>query len=118
MDKKTRKANKVIEESKNFLKSREVKRKKESQPLIPPPPSPKTMNYWICEGEFIKSMAGIIEHHLDCKTIQGKRSILLKGQCTLIHKVVTPTSCYYVITASDGRQGVSYINPTNTYGSI
>ena len=78
MDKKTRKANKVIEESKNFLKSREVKRKKESQPLIPPPPSPKTMNYWICEGESIKSMAGIIEHHLDCKTIQGKRSILLK----------------------------------------
>lgn len=38
MDKKTRKANKVIEESKNFLKSREVKRKKESQPLIPPLP--------------------------------------------------------------------------------
>lgn len=117
MDKKTRKANKAIEESKNFLKSREVKRKKVSQPLIPPP-SPKTMNYWTCGGESVKLMTGILEHHLDCKTIQGKRSILLKGQCVLIHKVVTPTSCYYVITASDGRQGISYINPTNTYGNI
>lgn len=31
---------------------------------------------------------------------------------------IPPTSCYYVITASDGRQGISYINPTNTYGNI
>lgn len=114
MDKKTRKANKAIEDSKNFLKNLESKRKKVSQPLIPPPPSPKTMNYWICEGESVKLMTGILKHHLDCKTIQGKRSILLKGQCVLIHKVSIPTSCYYVIIASDGRQGISYINPTNT----
>lgn len=118
MDKKTRKANKALEESKNFLKSREVKRKKVSQPLIPSPSSPKIMNYRICEGESVKLMTGILEHNLDCKTIQGKKSILIKGQCVLIHKVVIPTSCYYVITSSDGRQGISYINPTNTYGSI
>lgn len=119
MDKKTRKANKAIEDSKNFLKSKESKRKKVTLPLIPPPPSPKTMNYWTCGGgESVKLMTGILEHHLDCKTIQGKRSILLKGQCVLIHKVVIPTSCYYVITASDGRQGISYINPTDTYGNI
>lgn len=49
MDKKTRKANKAIEDSKNFLKSKESKRKKVTLPLIPPPPSPKTMNYWTCE---------------------------------------------------------------------
>lgn len=48
-------------------------------------------------------------------SIQGKKSMLLKGQCVINRILQTETGVLlYAVFAADGRYAVSFYNPTNS----
>lgn len=130
MDKKQRKANEALKKSQDYLKMKsKQKAKVEFAERIYSESAPKkTFDSWrkkqevkvndssvSLSGKEISSSVAMMNINLQATSIQGKKSMLLKGQCVIKKIIQTDTGIkVYAVFAADGRYAVSFYNPTKS----
>lgn len=128
MDKKQRKANEALKKSQDYLKMKsKQKTKVEFAEHIYSESAPKkAFDSWrkkqevkvndssvSLSGKEISSSVAMMNINLQATSIQGKKSMLLKGQCVVKKIIQTDTGIkVYAVFAADGRYAVSFYNPT------
>lgn len=130
MDKKQRKANEALKKSRDYLKAKEEQKIKVqfTERYIPKSSVKKSYDSWVkkhnesvCDvpvnisGKEKSFSVAIMNMNLAAISIQGKKSMLLKGQCVINRILQTETGVLlYAVFAADGRYAVSFYNPTNS----
>lgn len=127
MDKKQRKANEALKKSQDYLK---MKSKQQVKQLVKEEPidrrhvlirHKKQTNSGTSifdrpslEGEVISTKVALLNRSLPSITIDGRKSILLKGQCVILNLIRKVNGLeIFAVMSADGRVSTSYSNPTN-----